>query len=70
MSTATNDNLMDLAAEVLADVEQEWSDGTMPRPVEATYGLLQTAVKRNDMDGIYTYTHELGQFLANNEESV
>lgn len=70
MSNYQNDVLMDLAAETLADVEQEWGDGTMPRPVEASYGLLQTAVKRNDIDSVHIYTHELGQFLANNEESI
>lgn len=70
MSNITNDQLYDLAAETLAQVEEEWSDDTMPRPVQATYGLLQTAVKRHDMDAIYYHTHELGQWIANNQESV
>lgn len=70
MSNLTNDQVYDLAAETLAEVEQEWSDGTMPRPVEATYNLLQTAVKRNNIEDMWALTHDLGQFLANNKESL
>lgn len=70
MSNLTNDQLLELAAEVIDELHDAAVEGTLPTLVSREYARLVSAMNVHDMEAIYEITHSLGQYLANDKASL